>query len=32
MAPHAMCCDRGQAEILCILDHNGERNRLRTST
>ncbi|MBP2704205.1 hypothetical protein JOL79_10315 [Microbispora sp. RL4-1S] len=32
MTPHAIRCDRGPAEILCILDHNGEHNRLRTST
>jgi transcriptional regulator with XRE-family HTH domain len=26
MTPHAIRADRGAAEILCILNHNGERN------
>ncbi|MFG3289166.1 helix-turn-helix domain-containing protein [Streptomyces sp. NPDC048179] len=30
MTPHAIRSDRGPAEILCILDHNGERSHLRT--
>jgi transcriptional regulator with XRE-family HTH domain len=29
MTPHALRADRGPAEILAILDHNGERNHLR---
>nr|WP_240197480.1 XRE family transcriptional regulator [Nonomuraea lactucae] len=29
MTPHTLRADRGPAEILCILDHNGERNHLR---
>ena len=32
MTPHTIRCDRGPAEILCILDHNGERNHLHAST
>ncbi|MFJ7589594.1 helix-turn-helix domain-containing protein [Streptomyces sp. NPDC097617] len=28
MTPHAIRSDRGPAEILCILDHNGERSHL----
>jgi transcriptional regulator with XRE-family HTH domain len=28
MTPHALRSDRGPAEILCILDHNGERSHL----
>lgn len=28
MTPHAIRCDRGPAEILCILDHNAERSGL----
>jgi transcriptional regulator with XRE-family HTH domain len=28
MTPHALRADRGPAEILCILDHDGERNHL----
>ncbi|WP_328656250.1 cupin domain-containing protein [Streptomyces sp. NBC_00334] len=30
MTPHAVRGDRGPAEILVILDHNGERSHLRT--
>lgn len=30
MTPHAMRSDRGPAEVLVILDHNGERSHLRT--
>ncbi|MFG2622566.1 helix-turn-helix domain-containing protein [Streptomyces sp. NPDC048507] len=30
MTPHALRSDRGPAEILVILDHNGERNHLHT--
>ncbi len=30
MTPHAIRCDRGPAEILIILDHNGERSHLHT--
>ncbi|GAA4806063.1 helix-turn-helix transcriptional regulator [Streptomyces ziwulingensis] len=30
MTPHALRGDRGPAEILCILDHHGERSHLRT--
>ncbi|MEU6281063.1 XRE family transcriptional regulator [Streptomyces sp. NPDC047028] len=30
MTPHALRSDRGPAEILCILDHNGERSHLHT--
>jgi transcriptional regulator with XRE-family HTH domain len=32
MTPHTIRSDRGPAEILCILDHNGERSHLHTST
>ncbi|WP_189185546.1 helix-turn-helix domain-containing protein [Streptomyces albiflavescens] len=28
MTPHTLRSDRGPAEILCILDHNGERSHL----
>lgn len=30
MTPHAMRSDRGPAEVLVILDHNGERSHLHT--
>ncbi|MFD5445761.1 cupin domain-containing protein [Streptomyces tendae] len=30
MPPHTLRSDRGPAEILCILDHNGERSHLHT--
>ena len=28
--PHALYCDRGPAEILCILDHHDERSHFQT--
>ncbi|HET6637027.1 MAG TPA: XRE family transcriptional regulator [Streptomyces sp.] len=28
MTPHALRADRGPAELLCILDHDGERTHL----
>lgn len=31
MTPHTLRADRGPAEVLCILDHNGERNHLHAS-
>ncbi|QTZ95896.1 helix-turn-helix domain-containing protein [Streptomyces auratus] len=30
MTPHTLRSDRGPAEILCVLDHNGERSHLHT--
>lgn len=30
MTPHTVRCDRGPAEALVILDHNGERSHLGT--
>lgn len=32
MTPHAMRADRGPAEVLCILDRDGERNHLHPNT
>ncbi|WP_369393315.1 hypothetical protein AB5J72_41525 [Streptomyces sp. CG1] len=32
MTPHPLRADRGPAAILCILDHNGERNHRHPDT
>jgi transcriptional regulator with XRE-family HTH domain len=31
MIPHAVRCDGGPAEMLCVFDHDGQRSHLRPS-